>query len=268
MALINWLSQYEAIINQAWFVTLIATLVLYVLCNVLPDRIVGQFLPLHNVFKPETNIDLDYQSIGYALLHTTWATRITHSTIIIEAVLWFVIFDSWHWSMPFIALFTIVIQSFFIGDKKFGFFFILMGIATFVGAMFTFQILGIQNAVLLSKTVLMMGGLMRMLSHSAELIPPLLVNQTDQFEKLTAKNFNWKVLLSSPIGYVGEFGSSLPNRILPIQVNYIYQIIFGIKPEKTLTWNAVEASAKEVLIGGYSKLNSLRNYYHSVVKRE
>lgn len=268
MALINWLSQYTTFINQAWLITLISMAVLYVLCNVLPDRIVGQFLPLHNVFKPETNVDLDYQSIGYALLHTTWATRITHSTIIIEAVLWFVIFDSWHWSMPFIALFTIVIQSFFIGDKKFGIFFILMGIATFIGAIYTQQFLGIENAILLSKFVLMMGGLMRMLSHSAELIPPLLINQTDQFEKLTAKNFNWKVLLSSPIGYVGEFGSSLPNRILPIQVNYIYQTIFGVKPEKTLTWNAVEASAKEVLIGGYSKLNSLRNYYHSVVKGE
>jgi hypothetical protein len=268
MQLINWLSQYETIINQIWLVTLVSTLVLYVLCNVLPDRIVGQFLPLHNVFKPETNIDLDYQSIGYALLHTTWATRITHSTIIIEAVLWFVIFENWHWSVPYIALSLILIQSFFIGDKKFGLFFILMGIFTFAGAIYTIQFLGMQNAVLLSKTVLMLGGLMRMLSHSAELIPPLLVNKTDQFEKLTAKNFNWKVLLSSPIGYVGEFGSSLPNRILPIQVNYIYQTIFGVKPEKTLTWNAVEASAKEVLIGGYSKLNSLRNYYESVVKSE
>jgi hypothetical protein len=266
MAFFNWLSQYEAFINQAWFVTLVATLVLYVLCNVLPDRIVGQFLPLHNVFKPETNVDLDYQSIGYALLHTTWATRITHSTIIIEAVLWFVIFDNWHWSVPFIALSLIGVQSVFIGDKKFGFFFMLMGIGTFAGAIYTIQFLGSPNAILLSKFVLMMGGLLRMLSHSAELIPPLLVNQTDQFEKLTAKNINLKVLLSSPIGYIGEFGSSLPNRILPVQVNYIYQTVFGVKPETTLSWNAVEASAKEALIGGYSKLNSLRHYYDSVIK--
>jgi hypothetical protein len=116
------------------------------------------------------------------------------------------------------------------------------------------------------QTSLMVGGLMRMLSHSAELIPPLLVNKTDQFEKLTAKNINWRVLLSSPIGYVGEFGSSLPNRILPVQVNYIYQTVFDVKPETTLPWNEVEMSAQKVLIGGYSKLNSLRNYYESVVK--
>ena len=266
MTIINWLSQSEAMINQIWVVTLIAMVVLYIVCTVLPDRIVGQFLPLHNVFKPETNIDLDYQSIGYALLHTTWATRITHSTIIVEAVLWFVIFESWHWSLPFVALALIGIQSVLIGDKKFGFFFMLMGVLTFGGAVYFSQFMGIANAVLLAKVVLMLGGLMRMLSHSAELIPPLLVNKTDQFEQLTAKNINWRVLLSSPIGYVGEFGSSLPNRILPVQVNYIYQTVFGVKPETILPWHEVETLAQKVLIGGYSKLNSLRNYYDSVVK--
>jgi hypothetical protein len=266
MTLFNWLSQYETIINQIWVFTLVSTIILYVVCNLLPDRIVGKFLPLHNVFKPDTNIDLDYQSIGYVLLHTTWATKITHSTIIIEAVLWFIIFESWHWSIPFVVLISILIQSVFIGDKKFGICFILISIATFMGAIYAIQFLGIQNAVLLSKTLLMLGGLMRMLSHSAELIPPLLINNTDQFEKLDPKRITFRLLLSSPIGYVGEFGSSLPNRILPIQVNYIYQTIFRITPEKNLAWNEVKDSAKNVLTGGYSKLTSLKSYYESVVK--
>lgn len=261
----EWLANNATIINQIWIFTLIAMVVLYIVCNVLPDRIVGKYLPLHNVFKPQTNVDLDYQSIGYALLHTTWATRITHSTIIAEAVLWFVVFESWHWSIPFIALSLILIQSIMIGDKKFGLSFILMGIGTFAGAIYTIQFLGVENALLLAKSVLILGGLMRMLSHSAELIPPLLVNKTDQFEKLTAKNINLRVLLASPIGYIGEFGSSLPSRILPIQVNYIYQTVFGVKPETTLPWTDVETSAQKVLLGGYMKLNSLRDYYKSVV---
>lgn len=266
MALFDWLSQNEATINQIWIFTLVSTVILYVVCNLLPDRIVGKFLPLHNVFKPHTNIDLDYQSIGYALLHTTWATRITHSTIIIEAVLWFIIFENWHWSIPFIALLAILIQSVFIGDRKFGIFFIIIGIFTYLAAIFSIEFIGLSHAVLLSKALLMLGGLMRMLSHSAELVPPLLINQTDQFEKLDPKKITFRLLLSSPIGYIGEFGSSLPNRILPIQVNYIYQTIFGITPEKNLAWNEVKESAKNVLTGGYSKLNSLKNYYESVVK--
>lgn len=268
MQALNWLTNYETIINQLWVYTLVAMVVLYILCNVLPDSVMGRFLPLHNVFKPQTNVDLNYQSIGYSLLHTTWLTKITHSTIIIEALLWFVIFESWHWSIPLIVLFAIIVQSFFIGDKKFGLFFILVGIATFVGATYTIQFLGIEKATLIAKSVLMLGGLMRMLSHSAELIPPLLVNESDQFVKLSPKNINWKIPLSSLIGYVGEFGSGLPNRILPVQVNYLYQTFFGIKPESTLPWQEVEVSAKKVLIGGYSKLNSLQNYYNSVVKEK
>ena len=268
MELMNWLATTEPVIDQLWVFTLAATVVLYILCNVLPDRLVGPFLPLHNVFKPQTNIDLDYQSIGYALLHTTWATRLTHSTILIEAVLWFVIFGSWHWSIPFVAVAMILIQSLFIGDKKFGVFFVLVGGATFGGAVLVVQWLGTSNAVLLAKVILMLGGLLRMLSHSAELIPPLLVNKSDQFEKLTAKNINWRVLLASPIGYVGEFGSSLPNRILPVQVNYLYQTVFGVKPETTLPWSEVDASARKVLVGGYSKLTALQHYYNSVTKDE
>jgi hypothetical protein len=66
--------------------------------------------------------------------------------------------------------------------------------------------------------------------------------------------------------YIGEFGSSLPSRILPIQVNYIYQVIFGVKPETILPWSEISNSAQKVLIGGYYKLNSLKNYYNSVVK--
>jgi hypothetical protein len=83
----NWLSNYELFINQIWIFTITAMIVLYIICNTIPDRIVGKYLPLHNVFKPQTNVDLDYQSIGYALLHTTWLTKLTHSTIIIEVVL-------------------------------------------------------------------------------------------------------------------------------------------------------------------------------------
>lgn len=266
MSLMNRLFEFEAVINQAWLITLIAMAVLYVLCNLLPDRIVGIYLPLHNVFKPQTNVDLDYQSIGYALLHTTWVTRITHSTVIIDAVLWFVIFESWHWSVPLIIGLIMLVQSVFIGDKKFGVFFILMGIATYISALCLIQFLGLPQTVLLAKVVLMLGGLMRMLSHSAELIPPLLLNNTDQFQKLSAKNINWKIPLSSVIGYVGEFGSGLPNRILPVQVNYLYQTVFGIQPETTLTWKEVEVSAQKVLIGGYSQLSSLQNYFNSVVK--
>ncbi|MBO0938477.1 hypothetical protein J2I47_18140 [Fibrella sp. HMF5335] len=90
----------------------------------------------------------------------------------------------------------------------------------------------------------------------------------DQFVRLTAKNINWKVPLSSIIGYVGEFDSSLPNRILPVQVNYLYQTLFGLKPTTTLPWKEIDVSAKKVPLGGYSQLTTLQQYYRSVAKDE
>lgn len=266
MQFIHWLTGFEETINLIWTITLIAMVTLYAWCNLFPDRLVGPFLPLHNVFKPQTNIDLDYQSIGYALLHTTWVTRITHATVILDALLWFVVFQSWHPSLPYIALGLMGAQSVFIGDKKFGFFFLLMGIATLAGASALIAWLGMAEAALIAKVILMLGGLMRMLGHSAEPIPPLLVNDTDQFTRLSADNVNWKVPLASLIGYAGEFGSGLPNRILPVHVNYLYQTLFRVKPQATLAWPEVERTARKVLTGGYTKLEALERYYRSVTK--
>jgi hypothetical protein len=265
---ITWLARHETIINQLWVLTLISMVALYVVCNLVPDRIVGKYLPLHNVFKPKTNVDLDYQSIGYAMLHTKWITRITHYTIIFEVMLWFVIFQSWHWSIPFLVLSAILLQSFFIGDRKFGLCFILMGLVTFVTSMYFIRILGIHNAALLSKAILMAGGLMRMIGHSAEHMPPLLLDKSDQFVKLTHKNINYKIPLVAVIGYVAEFGSGLPTRLFPVQVNFLYQTIFRIKPHTTLPWQEIEVSAKNVLAGGYSKLTSLQSYYNGVTQVE
>ena len=268
MQVFNWLAQHETIINQLWLFTLIAMGVLYFACNLMPDRIVGNILPLHNVFRPRKNVDLDYQSIGYAMLHTRWITRITHYTIILEVVLWFVIFQSWHWSFPFFVLFAILLQSLFIGDIKFGICFVLMGTATFIGSIYVIQFAGLSNAVLLSKVVLMMGGLIRMIGHSAEPMPPLLLEKSDQFVKLTPKNITWKIPVVAVIGYVAEFGSALPTRLFPVQINFLYQMIFRVQPQTTSPWQEIEASAKKVLTGGYSKLNTLGNYYNSVTNEE
>ncbi|MDX2282766.1 MAG: hypothetical protein NW241_01330 [Bacteroidia bacterium] len=266
MNLIHWLSGFEETIGLIWTLTLIATAALYAGCNLLPDRLVGPFLPLHDVFKPRTNVDLDYQSIGYVLLHTTWVTRITHATVILDALLWFVIFQSWHESLPYAALGLMLVQSLFIGDRKFGFFFLLMGAAALAGALALISWLGMAGAVLTAQVILMLGGLMRMLGHAAEPVPPLLVNDSDQFTRLSADNVNWKVPLASLIGYVGEFGSGLPSRILPVQANYLYQTLFRVPPKAALAWPDVKRAAQQVLSGGYTQLAALERYYRSVTK--
>jgi hypothetical protein len=261
----NTLTEYQGIINYIWVFTVGAMVALYILCNTVPSSIVGRYLPLHNVFDPKTNVDLNYQSIGYVMLHTSWVTKITHSTIIVEAMLWFVVFQSWHWAVPIVALSAIVLQSVLIGDLKFGICFILLGLSTYLAANYSVAYFGADQAVLAAKVLLMMGGFMRMLSHSAELVPPIMLNDSDQFVKLTAKTANLRLPLVSAIGYVAEFSSGLPNRILPVQVNYICQKILKIEPKVSQPWHQIETTANDVLKGGYAKLASLNAYYKSVM---
>lgn len=265
---INWITDFTMAVNYLWYFTITATVALYVVCNIMPDSIVGNILPLHLVFKPHTNVDLDFQSIGYAMLHTKWIARITHYTIIIDSMLWFVIFQSWHPSLPVIVLTVIAIQALFIGDKRFGLSFILMGLAVYAVSVYTIQFFGMPHTLLFAKVFLMTGGLVRMIGHTVELMPPLLLERSDKFVKLTTKTVNWKIPVVAVIGYVAEFASALPTRLFPVQINFLYQRIFGVKPENTLPWKDIEESAKKALTGGYSELSTLRNYYQSVTKGE
>jgi hypothetical protein len=263
---INWMAEFTLVVNYFWWFTMAAMVVLYVVCNLLPDTIVGNILPLHIVFRPRTNVDLDFQSIGYAMLHTKWIARITHYTIIIDSMLWFVIFQSWHPSLPVIALSLIAIQALFIGDKLFGLAFILMGLALYATSVYIIQIFGLTDTVLFAKVFLMTGGVVRMMGHSVELMPPLLLEKSDKFVKLTPKTINWKIPVVAVIGCIAEFSSALPTRLLPVQINFLYQRIFGITPQTTMPWNQIEVSAKAALTGGYSQLEVLKNYYSSVTK--
>ena len=265
---INFLLKYEIIINYFWYFTLVSMVILYIVCNVLPNRFVGNILPLHIVFTPKNNVNLDFQSISYALLHTKWFAKITHYNIFIDALFWFVIFQSWHWSIPIIVLIAIGTQALLIGDIGFGICFSITSILIYAVAVFIIQFAGIQNAVLIAKVILMLHGFIRMVGHSAELVPPLLINETDQFVKLSRRNTNWKVPVLVLIGYIAEFGSGLPNLLLPVQINYLYQKIFRVHPLKTAAWNDIELSAKNILTGGYSKLIFFQNYYNSIVKNK
>ena len=265
MHFLTWLSQHAIYINVLWWFTFSSMVLLYIACNHLPDKVVGNILPLHNVFRPKMNLDLDYQSVGYAMLHTKWFARITHYTIILDSLLWFVFFNSVHWSVAVIMLGTIVVQSFFIGEKKFGVSFVLMGVLVYAGSILFISYLGMTNAVLLAKVILMTGGLVRMVGHSVEYMPPLLLENSDKFVKLTPKNITWKIPVVALLGYIAEFSSGLPNRLMPVQVNFLYQKIFRVTPETTMPWPQIEAKAKRALEGGYTALNSLGSYYATIV---
>lgn len=127
--------------------------------------------------------------------------------------------------------------------------------------------LGWESAYLLSIVLLMFGGLIRFIGHTIEPIPPMVLDDSDQFVKLTPKTFNWKIVALVFVGYIAEFSSGLPNRLFPVHVNYISQLIFGVKPDKTKPWKEVKQLSDMAFEGGYNKLQQLREYYQLVSQK-
>lgn len=262
--MIDFLQANSSLIQTIWWITIGSMILLYLATNLVPANIIGRLLPLHTVFEPRKNLDLDFQSIGYAMLHKSWFSRITHYTIFIDAFFWFMVFQYWHWSIPLVILGLMILQSALIGEKKFTISFIIAGSAVYGVSLYLGGLLGWQNAYLVSITGLMAGGLIRAIGHWPDPIPPMVLDQSDKFVRLTPKTVNWKIGVLVYVGYIAEFGSGLPNRLLPVQVNYLYQLFTRIKPEKTLAWREIEDQASAAFEHGYSALAELREYYETV----
>ena len=62
---------------------------LFLISMIAPYGKIAKVLPLTIMFNPKENLDLDLQSVGYAMMHTTWLARISHYTIFIDAFFWF-----------------------------------------------------------------------------------------------------------------------------------------------------------------------------------
>lgn len=260
----EFLHSHRTVLEYAWWISLGGMVLLYLITNFVPARIVGRLLPLHIVFEPRRNLDLDFQSLGYALLHKSWFSRITHYSIFIDAFFWFIVFNFWHWSVGAGILALMIVQSLLIGDRKFLVSFTLAGSAVYASSFAIGNALGWENAYLLAITGLMFGGFIRFVGHTIEPIPPMVLDESDQFVPLTPKTFNWKIVVLVLVGYIAEFSSSLPNRLFAVQVNYLYQFLLRLKPETTTQWKELEARSTMAFRGGYSKVKELHEYYLEV----
>ena len=268
--IIDFLFKQASIINIFWWSTIACSLLILIVSIYYPFSKLAKQFPLTIMFSPKVNLDL--QSVGYAMMHSTWLGRISHYTIFWDAFFWFVICSCVHWSLSLVLLLLMVYQGIKIGEASFTRAFVGMGIVYFVLSLITVKYLngGASGAIftspawLISVVVLMLGGIIRFVGHFREHAPPLLLDDTDKFVKLNFKSANSKLFLVSFYGYVAEFASGLPSRLFAVQVNYFNQNLFRIKPKKLESWNKVYTQAQDVLKNGYKKDERLRDYYNNI----
>jgi hypothetical protein len=274
--ILDFLAQNSQVLNIVFGVTIVLMVALFILSVVAPYGKITKTLPLTIMFHPKENMDLDLQSVGYAMMHTTWLARISHYTIFLDAFVWFILFSSIHWSLSVVALFAMIYQSAKIGENAFTISFLLIGMAYFVSSIFLVDLLnGLaastslfnSPAWLVAISILMASGVIRFLGHFAEPAPPMMLDDSDKFVKITPKTVNYKLALMPFYGYVAEFSSGLPNRLFTVQVSYIYQLISKMKPTKTMSWKNVNQHAFEIFNGGYGKDERLGDYYQAISKK-
>lgn len=204
-----------------WLTCVIYAGILFMLCLVIPPKIIGRILPFFTAFWPSKNIQLDFQSIAYVALHRNSINRMIHYSIFIDAFAWLLIFNSLWSGFLYIALLLFVIQTLLIKEVKFT---ILANLAliTILVILLTFFT---HNYIEYLMLWTISSAILRVIGHFFEPLPPFLIDNSGQFSPMniaTLKKLGlFKTIALLPIGFFAEFLSGQPHRLFLVQINAI-----------------------------------------------
>jgi len=167
----------------AWWITLGLTLFLYASSYLVRGEILRGILPFHTAFHLDKNLDLDFQTIGYATVHQKWFNRVTHYTIFYDAFLWFGVFHYWHWSVAAaVAVFCVAqAQALIFRERVYAIIQIGFVGAYFGGSWLLGNAVGWESLYLVSVVLLMLGGFLRFIGHTVEPMPPGVLDRSTNF---------------------------------------------------------------------------------------
>lgn len=242
------------------------TIFQYIVCLLLPPHVIGKVLPFFDAFHFKKNIDLDYQSLSYALVHTSLIAKLTHLTLIVDAFLWFIIFFDIHPIIVCIVLLIICVQNLFFKEWYFSLFMLLIWSIIIATAFIIITVIHSPSIIFIAKFLLIVNAIIRFIGHVPEPIPPLILNNTDKFVFLNRKNFNAKILLLIPLGIISEFASGLPTRLFPVQVFIALQCL-DFKPLKFTSWKKVKNTSQKIHQFGFKVFPETNKLYQSITKQ-
>ena len=105
------LDHFYVTADVLWWSTIAISGLFLVACHLLPQEIAPiQSMPW--TFQWRRNLDLDFQSVTYAAYHTNALSRGSHLTLGLEAVAWFTLIASIHWSLNLALLLVLAWQAF------------------------------------------------------------------------------------------------------------------------------------------------------------
>ena len=232
-------------INHIWLACLTSACILFILCLVIPPKIIGRILPFFTAFWPSKNIQLDFQSIAYVALHRNIVNRIIHYSIFVDAFAWLLILNDLWSGFLFIALLLFAVQTVLIKELKFAIFANLILVVILMPLLILFD-----NHIHYLMLWTILSAALRVIGHFFEPLPPFLIDNSGQFSPMnlaTLKKLGlFKVIALLPIGFLAEFLSGQPHRLFLVQINAITSKLY--KHQAIMYW-------KNIVIRGIKSYN-------------
>lgn len=239
----------EKIVFVIWYGTLALTVAFYVLIYCAPQRTATlQSMPW--AFHFSRSLDFDFQSVLYTAYHGHWFSRVTHYTFALDQVAWFVVAMWLHPLCAPILLCLVSLQTRSARSVAFTAFTTLVWLGLCGAAESVVRLLGMEHAKLVAVVVLLLGGVLRLVGHVVEPIPPRIVEDSNRFVPLREARPSAKLALTALLGYVSEFAAGFPFRLILVQLSWASQAL-GLGHPGTLSWGEVSSQGREIRALGW-----------------
>ena len=235
----------------AWSFGLSLTLAaaLYLLVHVTPSRMV-RFSSVPWAFQLRKSTDLRYQAVLYKALHTHRWARVSHYSLAWDQLFWFALLGALHPAAVLVTLSLLLIQATLLRTTGLTAALAIAWLAVAALGWVLVELLGTATAGLLSMAAVVFGGVLRVLGHVFEPIPPGIAKE-GSFVPLREAGRGINVLAAPFVGFVCEFAAGFPFRLVLVQALWLGERA-GLRAPAYGTREEHLRDARKVLDGGWA----------------
>ena len=237
---------------ERWFLgAVIAAGILYVLCYVAP-KLMTRLISAPAAFRYEENVGskaFDMQVVSYASYHSTWLADVTHTAFFIESVAWYVLAYQFGGAPALVILSAIkAYQLFSYGDVRFVRVLSILWLAVPLIAVWIDS--AASEPRLLAMGALILVPAWRVIGHVTEPVPPG-VSRDGGFVPLEDNGLTATLGLSFVIGYVAEFASGIPFRLVDFWAYDIATRAFGYVSQTHPSRSEIVSAREQIFEHGW-----------------
>jgi len=161
------LAPYIALWLETTFVVICAlSFCMFSVCTASP-RLMVRLNSVPWAFQPARNLDVEYQAVLYAALHTGCFNRLAHMTLSVDPTLWFALLYTWRPELFYALLGLLVAQASLLPSGVLGALMLLLwGASAALGIALTeWWLPSSADARHLSMTILLLNSVLRFIGH-------------------------------------------------------------------------------------------------------